>query len=224
MRVLIAEDNRKLAASLRKGLEQEGYSVDCTYNGNDAEALVKRSPGVYDLLILDIMLPGRDGVQVCRNIRRGHLSLPVIMLTARDAVEDRISGLDSGADDYLTKPFSFGELTARIRALLRRPGQTTPMVLEVGPITLDPAARVVRVSGTEVTLTLKEFKLLELLMRNSNQVLSREQIVDKLWDFDADPYSNVVDVHVKNLRKKLFGATNGQVIETIRGVGYRLKA
>ena len=223
MRVLVAEDNKKLAASLKKGLEQEGYSVDCSHDGKEAESIARSFSDSYDLIILDIMLPERDGITVCRRLRDSGIATPVLMLTARDGLDDRVQGLDSGADDYVVKPFSFEELTARIRALLRRPRSLVPAVLEQGGIVLDPAHRKVTVSGEEISLTLKEFRLLELFMVHPGQVLSREQIVEHLWDFDSELFSNAVDVHIKNLRRKLTGDRDAQTIETVRGVGYRFK-
>jgi len=223
MRILVVEDNQKLAASIKQGLEQEGYAADCAYEGREAESQISRFHEDYDLVILDLMLPGRDGMEICRNVRRAGVRLPILMLTAKDTVRDRVSGLDVGADDYLIKPFSFDELAARVRALLRRPREHVPVVLESGRVSLDTTTQEVRVDGSEVVLTLKEFRLLELFMRHPGQVLSREQILSSLWDFDADWGSNVIDVHVKNLRKKLFGSGKDDAIETIRGVGYRLK-
>ncbi len=223
MRILIVEDNEKLAASLRDGLKQEGYVAECVHDGISAEEQVTTFPDDYDLVVLDIMLPGRDGIEVCRNLRAQKIRVPILMLTAKDTVHDRVTGLDIGADDYLIKPFSFDELTARIRALLRRPREQVPVVLQAGAVELDTTTQGVKVNGVEVVLTLKEFRLLELLMRHPQQVLSREQILNSLWDYDADWGSNVIDVHVKNLRKKLFGTGKNDTIETIRGVGYRLK-
>lgn len=222
MRILLAEDNAKLAAALRKGLEQEGYVVDVASDGVGAERLIRRLPDAYALMVLDIMLPGKDGFAVCRSIRQAGITVPVLALTARGAVSDRVAGLDAGADDYLVKPFAFEELRARIRALLRRPRQASGAVLEQGKITLDPAALRAEGPGGEIRLTRKELGLLELLMRHPGQVLSREQIVRKLWGMDTDPESNAVDVHVKNLRRKLIEAGCDNAIETVRGLGYRL--
>ncbi len=223
MRILVVEDNRKLAQSLRKGFQQEGYAVDLAFDGVEGEDLVTRLDGEFDAVILDIMLPGRDGVTVCRNVRSAGITTPILMLTARDAVEDRVQGLDSGADDYLPKPFSFDELAARVRALVRRPRDKATLVLRAGDVELHTAEREVRIAGESIQLTLKEYRLLELFMRHPNQVLSREQISNSLWDFEFDGYSNVIDVHVKNLRKKLSDRGNEEVIETVRGVGYRVK-
>ena len=223
MRILVVEDNQKLAASLRDGLKQEGYVAECVHDGVSAEDQITTFPEDYDLILLDIMLPGRDGITVCKNLRSKKVRVPILMLTAKDTVRDRVMGLDIGADDYLVKPFSFDELTARVRALLRRPREQVPVVLQAGAIALDTTTQEVMVNGSACTLTLKEFRLLELLMRHPNQVLSREQILNSLWDYDADWGSNVIDVHVKNIRKKLFGTGKNDTIETIRGVGYRLK-
>jgi two-component system, OmpR family, response regulator len=223
MRILIVEDNRKLAASLEKGLKQEGYVAQSIHDGGEAENLLSRFHADYDLVVLDVMLPGRDGLSICRTLRRKGVRLPILMLTAKDTVRDRVNGLDVGADDYLIKPFSFEELAARVRALLRRPAETVPVVISAGPVSLDTASQKVCVHDAEIALTLKEYRLLELFMRHPGQVLSREQILASLWDFEADWGSNVVDVHVKNLRKKLFGTGSDGTIETIRGVGYRIK-
>ncbi len=223
MRMLVVEDNAKLAAALRRGLEGEGYAVDCAADGRTAETLVRRHARAYDLVVLDVMLPERDGFAVCRNIRAAGITVPVLALTARDSVADRVQGLDAGADDYLVKPFAFQELKARIRALLRRPRESRPDVLCLADIALDRTARRVRGRAGEIALTRKEFSVLEMMMRHSGQVLSREQLVSHLWGFDDDPGSNAVDVHVKNLRKKLIEAGHAEVIETIRGVGYRFR-
>jgi len=223
MRILVVEDNVKLAASLRKGLEQESYAVDVCGDGAEAFDLLRSGPADYDLLVLDVMLPGVDGLTLCRKLRaRGNL-VPVLLLTARDAVPDRVAGLDAGADDYLPKPFSFEELTARIRALLRRPRASAPVVLRAGEVTLDPARREVTARGVPVSLTTKEFGLLELFIRHPGQVLSREQIERRVWSGDFEADSNVLEVHVRNIRRKLAEAGHGNAIETVRGAGYRFK-
>jgi DNA-binding response OmpR family regulator len=221
MRILVAEDNPKLSAALKTGLEREGYAVDTAADGVQAEALIKRFADGYGLVVLDIMLPGRDGFAVCRGVRKAGIPVPVLALTARDSVDDRVAGLDAGMDDYMVKPFAFEELKARIRALLRRPRQETGNSLSAAGISLDAGAFRVRAPGGDVKLTRKEFRLLELLMRHRGQVLSREQIVRKLWGAEGDPGSNAVDVHVKNLRRKLIEGGGGEVVETIRGLGYR---
>lgn len=224
MHILIVEDNRKLSASLVAGLEQDGYTVDAAFDGIEAEGMIVGSPESYDLVVLDVMLPELDGFGLCRKVREAGVTVPILMLTAKDAIDARVEGLDAGADDYLGKPFSFAELSARVRALLRRPRNAVPTTLRVGEIELDPAKRSVRVAGTEIEVTLKEFQLLRLFMMHPGQVLSRSQIVERLWDFGSDLYSNAVDVHVKNLRKKIGGQGDAQTIETVRGIGYRLKA
>jgi DNA-binding response OmpR family regulator len=224
MRILVVEDERRLAAALKRGLEREGYAVDAVFTGEDAEAELEVGREEYDLVILDVMLPGIDGVQVCRDLRAKTIAIPVLMLTARDATRDKVLGMDSGADDYLVKPFAFEELLARIRMLLRRPPVLLPAKLSVGELALDPARRRVTRGGREIALTAKEFGVLEVLMRNAGQVLSREQIMAHVWDSQFDSFSNVVDVHVKNLRKKIDHARGKSLVETVREVGYRLKA
>ena len=223
MRILIVEDEEKLAQSLKKGLEKEGFAVDYIMDGDAGERRIIVSHKDYDLIILDLMLPGKDGFQICRDVREQQITTPILVLTARDATEDKVSALDAGADDYLVKPFSFEELMARVRALLRRPEQALPNELVVKDLHLDTTSRTVTRKGKEINLTLKEFNLLEYLMRHADQVLTREQILDHLWDFAFDSFSNVVDVHVKNLRKKIDGNQHEKLLETIRGVGYRIK-
>lgn len=222
MRILVIEDNRKLAATIKRGLEQDGYTVEIAGDGVAGEEFAVQFQNDLDVILLDLMLPRRDGVTVCRNLRKGNVKTPILMLTARDSVPDRVAGLDAGADDYLPKPFAFDELEARIRALLRRPRSNSDPILKAGRITLDPTRREVTVGKNPVTLTLKEYQFLELFMRHVEQVLTREQIVNNLWSFDYDGFSNVVDVHIKNLRKKLGDERAGAEIETVRGVGYRL--
>jgi DNA-binding response OmpR family regulator len=224
MRILLAEDDRPLAAALRQGLEYEGYAVDSLADGNTAAARAEMHQDDYDLILLDIMLPGLDGLRVCRRLRARGVSLPVLMLTARDATEDKVAGLDSGADDYLVKPFAFEELVARIRSLLRRPKQTLPPRLVVKDLSLDPVSRRVWRGSREIRLTTKEFALLELFMRNAGSVLTREQILGHVWDYTFDSFSNVVDAHMKNLRKKIDSGRRDKLLETIRGVGYQLRA
>ena len=223
MKILVVEDNEKLAKSLKKGLEQEGYAADYITDGEAGQRRLEVGVKDYDLVILDRMLPKRDGVSVCKNWREQDIMTPVIMLTAKDMDEDKIFGLDSGADDYLIKPFSFLELLARIRALLRRPKTTLPSELKIKDLVLNVSTRKVFRGQREVHLTLKEFAILEYLVRQPNQVLNREQIISHVWDFAFDSFSNLVDVHIKNLRKKLEGKNDAKILETIRGVGYRIK-
>jgi len=220
MKILLVEDNKKLAQSVKKGLEQEGYAVDILFNGEEAEKRMTLHAADYDLMILDVMLPGKDGISVCMSLRDANIVVPIIMLTAKDTVDDRITGLDAGADDYLIKPFSFEELLARIRALLRRPKQVSSVVVKVNNLELDTTTKVVTIDGITIPLTLREFGILEYLLRHPNQVISREQILANVWDFSFDSMSNVVEVHIKNLRKKLHGYEKN--LETLRGMGYRL--
>lgn len=224
MKILIVEDNEKLASALKQGLEQEGYAVDYLLDGESGERRIEHSMHDYDLVVLDVMLPKRDGIAVCRNWREAGITIPVIMLTAKDTVEDKITGLNGGADDYLIKPFSFNELTARIRALLRRPKEVLPTKLTIDNVILNTATRKVTCANKEVVLTLKEFMVLEYLMRHPNTVVTRDELYDHAWDFAANPLSNTVDAHIKNLRKKIGRNHHEAFLETIRGVGYRLKA
>ena len=223
MKILIIEDNQKLAKSLEKGLKNEGFTIDLLFDGESGQARIESRKEDYDLVILDVMLPKVNGLEVCQNIRKKEINLPILMLTAKDATEDKIGGLDCGADDYMIKPFSFEELTARIRALLRRPVAILPLELIRHEISLNSATRKVTYFDEEISLTLKEYMMLEYFMRHPGQVLTREQIIAALWDFAFDSFSNIVDVHVKNLRNK-FKKNNGKkLFETIHGVGYRFK-
>jgi DNA-binding response OmpR family regulator len=218
MRLLLVEDDLRLASTLAQGLREHGYAVDCSAEGQEALELAQMEP--YDLIILDWMLPGRSGLEVCRSLRKQQSQTPVLMLTARDAIEDRVRGLDSGADDYLVKPFALQELLARLRALLRRPeGTSRDPILRLGEVSLDPSTREVTVGQQPVSLTNKEYLLLEYLLRNPNQVLSREQISAHIWDYDFSAMSNVVDVYVRSLRRKL---NDDSFIRTVRGAGYQL--
>lgn len=220
MKVLIVEDEMKLAVLLRRGLSEDGYAVDLAATGE--EALDWLDAAVYDVMILDVMLPGIDGYEVCRALRRRRIQTPVLMLTARDAVPDRVAGLDAGADDYLVKPFAFSELTARLRALTRRPAELFETELRAGPIRLDPATRRVWRGETEIALPNKEFRILEYLMRNPARVLTRTMIADHIWDYDFPNVTNVIDVHIRSLRQRLADPFPGELIQTVRGVGYRL--
>ena len=221
MRVLIVEDSVKMAGLLKRGLEEEGYAADVESMGEGGVWAATENP--YDAIVLDVMLPDFDGFEVCRRIRDAGRWVPILMLTARDAVEDRVRGLDVGADDYLLKPFSFGELLARLRALMRRGASERPAVLSCGDLSLDPATRVVRRGDTPIELTAKELSLLEFLMRHSGEVLSRSRIIEHVWDFAYDGDSNVVDVYIRYLREKVDRPFGRKSIETVRGAGYRLK-
>jgi len=221
MRVLVVEDEIKMAALLRRGLSEEGLAVDVAGSGEDG--LVRAEATEYDAIVLDVMLPGIDGFETCRRLREGGTWAPILMLTARDAVEDRIAGLDRGADDYLTKPFSLAELLARLRALFRRQPAERPAIIAVGDIRLDPAARHVWRADTEVELSAKEFSLLETFMRSPGQVLTRFQLLEHVWDYSYESRSNVVDVYVRYLREKLDRPFGVESIETVRGSGYRLR-
>lgn len=224
MRILIVEDNKKLADVIKRGLEKEGFAVDCLMDGETGEKRMLVNHSEYDLLILDVMLPQKDGVAVCRSLRDRGISTPILMLTAKVSTEDKVLGLDSGADDYLSKPFSFNELVARIRALLRRPSEPLPEELRAKDLFLNTVTRSVSRGGKEIPLTLKEFMVLEYLLRHPNQAITREQLYDHAWDFAAVPFSNTIDVHLKNLRKKIDDGHTEKLLETIRGVGYKLKS
>jgi len=221
MRFLIAEDELKLASLLRRGLVEEGHSVDLARTGE--EAFSSASAVAYDAVVLDLMLPGIDGIEVCRRLRAVGIWAPVLMLTARDAVEDRVAGLDAGADDYLPKPFAFDELLARLRALVRRGAPERPVVLEAGELRLDPATRRAWRGDSELVLSTKEFSLLETFMRYPGHALSRQQLVDHAWDDAFEHRSNVVDVYVRYLREKVDRPFGRRSLETVRGVGYRLR-
>jgi two-component system, OmpR family, response regulator len=217
VRVLVVEDEVKMAALIRRGLQEEGMAVDVADRGEDA--LWMAGSTEFDAIVLDVMLPGIDGFETCRRLRDDAVWSPVLMLTARDAVEDRVAGLDHGADDYLTKPFSFSELLARLRALARRGPVQRPARVEAGGLRLDPATRQVWRDGEEVSLSAKEFSLLEVFMRRAGEVLSRYQLLEHAWDYDYENRSNVIDVYVRYLRQKI----GRERIETVRGVGYRFR-
>jgi len=224
MKILIIEDEETLAKALKEGLEEEGFSADFVLDGEAGQRRIELYYQNYDLVILDLMLPKKDGITVLRSIREQNINIPVLVLTAKDKTDDIVLGLNKGADDYLVKPFSRREFFARIRALLRRPRKSLPKKLEAADLILNPATRKVFRNNKEIKLTLKEFNLLEYLMRHPNQIMSREQILFNLWDFYFDSFSNVVDVHIKNLRRKIDQGKREKLIETIRGIGYRLKA
>ena len=222
MRALVVEDELKMAALIRRGLAEEGYAADVARTGEDAIWMAQATP--YDAIVLDLMLPGRNGFEVCKTLRENGIWSPILMLTARDGVEDRVAGLDSGADDYLSKPFSFAELLARLRALTRRGPNERPAVLEVGSLRLDPARRQAWRGDTSIDLSAKEFSLLETFMRRPGEVLTRLDLLDHAWDFAYENKSNVVDVYVRYLRGKIDRPYGVQSLETVRGVGYRLRA
>jgi two-component system, OmpR family, response regulator len=222
VRLLIVEDQPKMASLLRRGIREGGHAADIAASGE--EALEIAAAVAYDAVVLDVMLPGIDGFETCRRLREAGVWAPVLILTARDSVADRVAGLDGGADDYLVKPFSFAELLARLRALVRRTPEARPAVLEAGGIRLDPASRRVWRGDVEVALSPKEFALIEALMRRPDEVLSRYELLEHAWDYDYENRSNVVDVHVRRLRQKLDERFAVETIETVRGAGYRIRS
>jgi two-component system, OmpR family, response regulator len=221
MRVLLVEDKAKLAALLSRGMRKAGLSADVAASGEEAVWMAAATP--YDAVVLDVMLPGIDGFETCRRLRSAEVWAPVLMLTARDSVDDRVAGLDSGADDYLTKPFSFRELLARLRALVRRGTRERPAVLEAAGLRLDPAARRVWQGAHEIQLTPKEFALLEALMRHRGEVLSRLQLLESAWDSAYENRSNIVDAYIRRLREKVDRPFGTRTLATVRGAGYRLE-
>jgi two-component system, OmpR family, response regulator len=221
MRALVVEDEVKMAALIRRGLVEEGYAADVAHTGEEALWMARATP--YDAIVLDLMLPGRDGLEVCRELRENGVWSPILMLTARDGLEDKVSGLDSGADDYLSKPFSFAELLARLRALTRRGPAERPVVLEVGALRLDPALRQAWRGDVEIDLSAKEFSLLETFMRHAGDVLTRLDLLEHAWDYGYENRSNIVDVYVRYLREKIDRPFGAESIQTVRGVGYRLR-
>ena len=221
MRILLVEDNKRLSDSLRLTFEDDGYAVDSAYDGLDGEEMGLMD--VYDIIILDIMLPGKNGIEVCKAIRNKRVTTPILMLTARDALDDRVLGLDSGADDYLVKPFEVNELRARIRALFRREAGSKSGVLQIGDLILDPAVHTVERGGLSIDLTSKEFALLEYLMRHSNNLVTREMAEGHLWSYENFVASNVVDVYIRRLRRKIDDPYSEKLLETVRGAGYRIR-
>jgi heavy metal response regulator len=222
MRVLVVEDERRIADFIRKGLCEQGYGVDIACDGDEALRWVEVAE--FDLIVLDVMLPVRDGIEVCRAVRKRGLRTPILMLTARDAIEDRVRGLDSGADDYLVKPFAFAELMARLRALTRREPASMGTTVQVADLLLDTATREVSRDGNQIELTTKEYALLEYLMRHPNHVLTRTMIAEHVWNYDFDNATNVIDVHIRNLRRKIDDPFPTKLIHTVRGAGYRISA
>lgn len=224
MKILLVEDEAKLADALSRGLTANGYTVDTIDDGKKALSRILLHRNDYDLIILDLMLPSLDGLEICKTARDEGVTIPILVLTARSEIEKKVDLLRSGADDYLVKPFSFAELSARIQALMRRPSEVVPEILTAGTIEMNVLERRVTRDGKKISLTLKEFGILEYLLRHQDQVVNREDLLSHLWDFNYSSFSNVVDVHVKNLRKKL-GDTDPQgIVETVRGIGYRLRA
>ncbi len=222
MRVLVVEDERRIADFVYRGLAEQGYAVDVAYDGE--EALDWARIAEFDAIVLDVMLPVHDGFEVCKRLRGRGVRTPVLMLTARDAVEDRVRGLDSGADDYLIKPFAFAELVARLRALTRREPGRSDAVLRIGELALDTGTREATRGDQVIELTTKEFALLEYLMRNPNQVLTRTMIAEHVWNYDFDNTTNAIDVHIRNLRRKIDDPFPTKLIQTVRGAGYRVSS
>ena len=222
MRILIVEDEHRIAHSLQKGLEQERFAVDVAYTGGDGYDLASTED--YDLIILDILLPGMDGISLCKELRKNKIHVPVLLLTARGQTNEKVEGLDSGADDYLTKPFSFEELLARIRALLRRKGTVVQTNLSVGDLSMDVNRFEVKRGKKSISLTSKEFSLLEFLLSKQNQIVTKDQIIQHVWNFDADILPNTVEVYIKKLRDKIDNQfpDKKQLIKTVRGFGYKL--
>lgn len=223
MRIALVEDEKKLAETIKTGLQAEGYHVDIFFDGLQAEMTFAENAAVYDLFIFDLALPQLTGLEICQTLRKAGNTAPILILTARNHLEDKISLLDAGADDFMTKPFDFEEFLARLRALLRRPRQALPVQLAVADLTLAPNRREVTRAGHKISLTIKEFQLLYYLLRNANRVISRGELFEHVWALDPLSDSNVVDVHIKNLREKIDEGYGRKLIETIRGIGYAIK-
>jgi DNA-binding response OmpR family regulator len=221
MRVLVVEDSRRLAGIVKRGLLEEGYAVDNAYDGEEAEYMAETTP--FDVIILDIMLPKKDGLAVCRDLRAKNVNTPILMLTAKDSVEDKVAGLDCGADDYVVKPFAFSELLARIRALLRREVLPKVQKYQIGDLSLDPQSREVWRNGTQLELTAKEYAILEYFMRRPNAVVTRTMLGESVWDYEFDGLSNIIDVYVRRIRQKIDREGQTSLIQTVRGAGYRLR-
>jgi len=221
MRILVVEDSRRLAGIIRRGLQEETYSVDNAYDGEEAQYMAETTP--FDVIIMDIMLPKKDGVTVCRELRTKKVNTPILMLTAKDTTEDKVTGLDSGADDYLVKPFAFTELLARIRALLRREALPKIPRLQVGDLIMDMETREVWRGERQIELTAKEYAILEYFMRRPNVVVTRTMLGENVWDYEYDGISNIIDVYVRRIRRKIDEDGQGSLIQTLRGAGYRLR-
>ena len=223
MRLLIVEDEKNLSAAVAKYMKDEGYTTDCCYDGSEAMDYIESTD--YDAVILDIMLPGRDGISILKEIRRIKKNLPVIMLTAKNSIEDKVTGLDLGADDYMTKPFSLEELSARVRVLIRRTGvERTDSIITAGPLSLDTKKKTASRDGKEIQLTGKEYSILEYLMHNKNIVLSREKITGHIWNYEYEGNSNIVDVYIRTLRNKIDAGHDEKLLKTARGMGYYIKS
>jgi len=221
MQILVVEDEYKIAQLLKNGLIEEHYTVDVAKDGD--EALYKLSVNTYDLVLLDLMIPGVDGVSVCKEFRKTNQTTPILILTAKDAIEDRVKGLDAGADDYVPKPFSFAELSARIRALLRRGNKTNPVILQIDDLSLDPAAKIAKRNGHMLSLTAREYELLEYFMHHPHVVLTKTQLLEHVWDYNYEGFSNIVETYIKYLRQKLrVDDTSKELIHTVRGLGYKI--
>jgi len=221
MRILVVEDERRLAQIIKRGLVEEGYAVDTAFDGEDGEHMAEVTS--YDLIILDVMLPRKDGLEVSHDLRNHRVNTPILMLTARDTVEDRVKGLDAGADDYLVKPFAFSELLARIRALLRRESISKSPRLKIGNLILDPLAREAYRGERKIDLTSKEYIILEYFMRHPNAVITRTRLEEHAWDYQSERLSNLVDVYIKKLRRKIDDKDQPSLIQTVRGAGYRMR-
>ena len=221
MRVLVVEDERRLASIIKRGLIEEGYAVDTVYDGEEAQYMAETT--TYDVIVLDIMLPKKDGIAVCKDLRTKKINTPILMLTARDSVEDRVKGLDSGADDYVIKPFAFSELLARIRALLRRESLSKTPKIQVGDLLLDTLTREAWRGERKIDLTTKEYSILEYFMSHPNMVITRTMLEENAWDYEYDSMSNIIDVYIRRLRRKIDGEAEDSLIQTVRGAGYRLK-
>jgi len=221
MRVLVVEDSRRLTGIIKRGLLEEAYTVDNAYDGEEAQYMAESTS--FDLIVLDIMLPKKDGLAVCRDLRAKNVNTPILMLTAKDSVEDKVTGLDCGADDYLVKPFAFSELLARLRALLRREVLPRVQKLQVGDLSLDPQSREVWRDGSRMDLTAKEYAILEYFMRRPNAVVTRTMLGESVWDYEFDGISNIIDVYVRRIRRKIDREGQDSLIQTVRGAGYRLR-
>jgi DNA-binding response OmpR family regulator len=221
MRVLVVEDEKRLAGIIKRGFLEEGYAVDNAYDGEEAQFMAENTP--YDIIILDIMLPKSSGIVVCQELRRKKINIPILMLTAKDSIEDKVSGLDSGADDYLVKPFAFEELLARVRALLRRDTTSKTAELVIGNLKLDTRTREVWRGNRKIELTAKEYSMLEFFMRHPRQVITRTMLEENIWDYEFDGISNIIDVYMRRLRSKIDENGENSLFQTLRGVGYRME-